>query len=1042
MVKIRTVRLCGQLRPEILIVMRDGRKAQPLVPILKDWVHSFIGVYDEFPGYPPPKMNFPRMTTTTNCLVASCIPKMSVQQAMNQSLPSIQFWVDLVDGASDNFAKVSGAIAAQYGKTFPRIRVHSRMNPTSDWLGQFLEQAKGRPANQRVLAHYCAPGCAGTVDLDEFSEVLKNRSLLNTTAFVFECDRCGSLRECFEALGSDIDTFAFFACDKNETLPRSNDLPIDLFSSCLVSPARTALLWHSRRYYCFRNGPLKPLSLSFVEEMGGCESFDEIFSHIQVALKHTVEAMAFEVLDSDSFMRLFRTDPVIAQLNVHFVLACRIMDFFGVHPRSYPELPSLVKHRLWNVFDLRLDAELFRLQQGNPDVMEFETFLQKTVISLQTISEVSPLTNSFSPQISFITSALTSSRKETYEMACSVLARFLDRSPDSIRSALHFPIVPQLFRLLKMQVTTPALLFCLCKVICYEPAVRDMGASFLLQIAIPLLRTESVLLALILCVLFIRNSSSYAMNFLQLKGISYVMPLLLNADSRVRLWALLLLSVFVPSIKDVGVRERIFEQMKSIGTDSSDEKAALYYCLSRFLINFDSPIQERILEFLLSEEHHMCHVVRCQILSGLSFFLEKRPQALTDPTTELETLVRSRFVRLSKDPHPMVSKMAAAIAEGLDRAHEKLAKQTQILDGYCAIILTQVYEDLMAGDTEESYPRKEKSKPFSPPVREKKALPTMSVTAIYTHPTAITSNLEQFPLVPLNQLAFGDDCGKINVKACGGVDVIKTFKMGRSPVSCVRYLSNFSYPLLTASDVLGNFVAFSLSSPVPNPVSAFQLFDERESFNTSNVMFDIDPFHGRLAAYRPRISNHVCLFDIRAGKRLQPLEFEDARISAARMLLGTSNVGVLSEQKFQLFDLRVNEATISIDLKRNGIDFRVIDPAMLSFLVCSRDGHLETLDLRADCDVNLQCYGRVEACSFDVHSLYHLAVVGHSHGITMFDMALQRSAAVTGSRKWFSSQAPIRRVSSVVFDRNSHVSLSACHDETNISTMIEVFETE
>ena len=1024
------------------IIEMSARGRSALVPVFVDWVHSFIGVYERFPGYPPPKMDFPRVTATTNCLMAMCLPKMSVQQAMNQSLPLIYFWVNVADGTCDNFAEVAGAITAQYAKVFPRIRVHPRMNPSPDWLGQFLVQTRARPANQRVLAHYCS---SVNEDLEEFSKVLRDEALLKTTAFIFECDKCGALSECFEGLKKDVDTFAFFACDKNEVLPKSNDLPIDMFSSCLTSPARMALLWHSRRYYGFQNGPLKPLSMSFVEdEEDG--SLDEVFSRIQVTLKHTVEAMAFEVLDSESFLRLFRTDPVVAQLSVNFVLACRVMDFFGVHPRSYPKMPSLVKHRLWDGLDLRLDAELFKLKQPTTDVMTFDTFLQKTIVSLRTLSEVSPLTKNFFPQISFMTSALSCPNTEIQETACHVLARFLDRSQDSIRAALHFPIVPQLFRLLKINGAVPSLLFCLCKVMCYEPAIREMGAGYLLQTAIPLFKNEQCAqLALILCLLFIRNSNAYAASFLQLKGLSYALPLLCSDSSGVRLWALLLISMFIPLLKDTNVRERIFETMRKMNVNSSDEKTALCFCLSQFLIQSDGPLQEKILEVLLGQSNEMCHVVRYQILMGLSFFFQRHPEAVTSPNTDIEAWAGKVLMALTKDPHPMVATMACRISERSGQA--SLDRQQSIVDGYCAKILTQVHSCFLTDQEAPSIsPTSADDVLIVPTAPKRRAIPTMSLVSSYKHSARITSNLSYVSLAPLNQVAFGDETGKVSMKAWAGTDVIKTLTMGKDPVTCIQYLNNYNCPLLAATDTAGNFVAFSLASTVTYPVSGFRLFDDPDVSNTHRAAFDIDLVYGRLAAYRPRLSHQVRLFDIRAEQMLRPIDLGESVIHSLGMITGTSHMGVVSDTMFQMFDLRIRDAVVSLKLNKETIDFRVADPAMLSFMACSKDGYVGMFDIRAGQDAgvvfDMHCSRRVEAMSFDVHPLYQLGVVGHSHGITMFDTVARRTSAITSNRKWFGSQLAISHVSSVLYDRTPQLSISACHNANNIATFTEVLETE
>lgn len=467
-------------------------------PIFQDWLHTSARVFGDIPNYPPPKIDFPHPTTTTNCLIAIHIPQIVIPQQHGNCEASIHFWQNITDDSSDNHTEILNAVNSQYSQLFPRMRIHPRINPPSAWISQFFIKAQSRPPLQRVMVHYYSNGPPPQSDIQSIKGLFSDPKSVQCTAFVFEYDRCGQLLELFKS-NPNIDSYAFFACDSNQILPRSSELPIDLFTSCMTTPARMALLWHSRHYYCFKNGPLKPLTPFFLEEDDNDCPISDIFNNVQAVMRHTVEAMAFETMDRATFIRLFRTDHVIAQLSVNFVFACHLFTFFNVTPVSFPSFPqSLANHHLWHTFDLRLDAELFRFQQPLlPQSVSFTRYLEQVVTSLKTAVEVSPKESDFLPQLSYISSMITmQSPPELVNAACEALAAFLDRNAHSVRSALHFPIIHSLLPLLLSMKginendCSQALIFCLCKILAYEPIGReqifDRTPDFFMSIIFPL----------------------------------------------------------------------------------------------------------------------------------------------------------------------------------------------------------------------------------------------------------------------------------------------------------------------------------------------------------------------------------------------------------------------------------------------------------------------------------------------------------------------------------------------------------------------------
>jgi hypothetical protein len=83
---------------------------------------------------------------------------------------------------------------------------------------------------------------------------------------VLDRDNAGGLLDSFRANAAGKRSFvALFSCSSGEMMPRSSDWPPDLFTACLPTPAKVAVIWHSRNYYCFSTGPLHPLPASVAD---------------------------------------------------------------------------------------------------------------------------------------------------------------------------------------------------------------------------------------------------------------------------------------------------------------------------------------------------------------------------------------------------------------------------------------------------------------------------------------------------------------------------------------------------------------------------------------------------------------------------------------------------------------------------------------------------------------------------------------------------------------------------------------------------------
>ncbi|KAJ1737345.1 Target of rapamycin complex 1 subunit kog1, partial [Coemansia sp. RSA 1086] len=149
----------------------------------------------------------------------------------------------------------------------------------------------------------------------------------------------------------------FAATQADELLPTNPELPADLFTSCLTTPIKAAL-----RFWVIRNPRTSKVTLDMCEKLpGSVQERRTPFGELNWIFTAITDTIAWNTLSREQFYTLFRLDVTVASLFRNFMLADRIMRFYGVHPQSRPSLPPTHKHPLWDSLDLEIDMCLQQL---------------------------------------------------------------------------------------------------------------------------------------------------------------------------------------------------------------------------------------------------------------------------------------------------------------------------------------------------------------------------------------------------------------------------------------------------------------------------------------------------------------------------------------------------------------------------------------------------------------------------------------------------------------------------------------------------------
>ncbi|KAJ1946080.1 Target of rapamycin complex 1 subunit kog1, partial [Kickxella alabastrina] len=149
----------------------------------------------------------------------------------------------------------------------------------------------------------------------------------------------------------------FAATRSDELLPTNPELPADLFTSCLTTPVKMAL-----RFWVTRNPNNTKVTLDMCEKLpGSVQDRRTPLGEINWIFTSITDSIAWSTLPRELFRKLFRQDVVVASMYRNFMLADRVMRFYGVHPQCSPSIPPTHKHPLWDSLDLEIDMCLQQL---------------------------------------------------------------------------------------------------------------------------------------------------------------------------------------------------------------------------------------------------------------------------------------------------------------------------------------------------------------------------------------------------------------------------------------------------------------------------------------------------------------------------------------------------------------------------------------------------------------------------------------------------------------------------------------------------------
>ncbi len=390
----------------------------------------------------------------------------------------LECWQDpFAADADKSVQQVGETLVKQYDFLQPRSKYIPLGDPNPSSIEQECKRARRAAGADRVLFHFNGhgvPACTASGEIwvfnEDFTQYLPVSMyelmhwLVEPSVYVFDCNGAGhmidwyhnALLESSKSSGQPVPSVPnlvgmsvmFAACGKSEVLPANPSWPADLFTSCLTTPIRMALLWHVLEKQRNLLAAFSDLERVLEELPGQLDNRRTPLGELNWIFTAITDAIAYQTCTPELFQKLFREDTLLAALSRNFLLAERIMRSSSATPISFPALPSTAQHPLWLTWDLEVERCIAMHALKKPQALVSRFFEdQLTAVDLWT-QQGGDLRSKPSPQaLPCLLQALLSQSMRERALWC--LARYMDLGPWAVGRALSLGVFPYLLKLLK-----------------------------------------------------------------------------------------------------------------------------------------------------------------------------------------------------------------------------------------------------------------------------------------------------------------------------------------------------------------------------------------------------------------------------------------------------------------------------------------------------------------------------------------------------------------------------------------------------------------
>ncbi|XP_055384000.1 regulatory-associated protein of mTOR [Condylostylus longicornis] len=423
-----------------------------------------------------------------------------------QPCARLECWIDPSSVSPPKAMELIGAnLQKQYERWQPRARYKKVSDPTVDDVKKLCTSLRRNAKEERVLFHYNGHGVPKPTANGEiwvFNKTYTQYIPLSIydlqawmgapSIYVYDCSNAGMIinlfnqfaeqheREMEKATGGNRQSpsnsqnvtykncIQLAACAANQILPMNAQLPADLFTSCLTTPIKTALKWHTMHNPL---GLANQINMDLIDRIPGqLNDRRTMLGELNWIFTAITDTIAWNMLEKDLFQKLFRQDLLVASLFRNFLLAERILRSYDCTPQSSPKLPLCYRNQMWSAWDLAVDLALQQL----PNILEKNApyqqlpFFEEQLTAFQVWLEQGNKERSPPEQLPIVLQVLLS---QVHRMrALELLGRFLNLGPWAVNLALGVGIFPYVLKLLQSSAKElrPILVFIWAKILAVD----------------------------------------------------------------------------------------------------------------------------------------------------------------------------------------------------------------------------------------------------------------------------------------------------------------------------------------------------------------------------------------------------------------------------------------------------------------------------------------------------------------------------------------------------------------------------------------------
>lgn len=643
-------------------------------------------------------------TPQIECIYGIYADKASSSVANQNSQPHILMWRNVQEMTSADYKNQLIDYIKMHSKSISKTRESLNIGLTSKKLSERQMNCRRDVPEGRVLLHYLGYNYPKIQDncfflpnesrgMDGISLSMLFNIVQCPSVFLFDCNNAAAVIRNLVNYSQDQahtppvngrknidwkDWFCFCVTDIGEEIPVELHLPYDFLTSCLYTPAEIALTCHILQHFRISHvTPQFPIDDSLIRLLGKKHS----------KIMHTIlaisDAIAAASLDDPTYDKLIRKDPFMKRVTEGFLLAQFLLRPYQIHPQSYPLIPDLSSHRLWQNVTAELNSLIYASFSPRQDLqiksifkMAIETVVNNRFAHYRP-EQYSIMLNSVGTEFQIDAFTVLAEFASMGEESRKILARnsnfiavfnlILNTQPNS---ASYHPLLYLACALIKME---PNFLYELPLSLDFTPLINALTNNEINA------DTRALVTAILTSLAFSMNGN--VQRFMNSEAIRDSMILELNDRPRNAMWMLLLAKRFHDS---PGANKRRFLQkgfharVGSFFLHKSFEVRAAVMPLLQSFVGVDPIIDNQIFFMVMFALFDCSPLVRFSYITFLSKYIQTRdkkdmPTKTTMQMSESYQKIAAIWTKMEEADLAQLISDKDAIAKVSDKLADDLA---------------------------------------------------------------------------------------------------------------------------------------------------------------------------------------------------------------------------------------------------------------------------------------------------------------------------------------------------------------------------------